>query len=544
MLYVSEIRQDGMCLVTDTKDGVVDLIDRESLLFYTRKGLKVHGVSECGSLVYPVKPKSSRTTVYVGTKIAKPIYNVFITFKDVNMYINFNPNNHRVVRDDAIATYYDALTNKFITSQFQIQSYKGIQHKCLFEARLTLFADGKPFTQDCVCFLTACVFGRYLSVLLDNVSNAEALNLLTKPREYIPYLDLNGTCLISATIRGNAMKVVYAHLGSSEYSQNCYIEGLKNSACFATLEGVYIFDYDCYLDSIGLGEASFEQSKSIVRTKLVTGNTDISITTNGTVFGVHPDRQGWLMLPDKGVALGKHSLHFTEDVTGMRVPSTYKRVDVRAIDGQGDKLSSSFTLATNAVSSVFISSFLVCCSNSVLYRKYNETFSKFKINTGTHEASMATALGLLTLPSDALHLLHRELGVFNGVCEFLVSVPDTEMTKVCNKIWDTYLDSSVIIDIKFKNVTVQGHIQGLNVPDILELRPKMVSVFNIVNLLRGIDLDKNSVLSQYINRVLGLMVSYRDKIVNMARSRGFCRNDIIKIPVSYNKTTDDLLHGR
>lgn len=544
MLYVSEIRQDGMCLVTDTKDGVVDLIDRESLLFYTHKGLKVHGVSEHGSLVYPVKPKSSRTTVYVGAKIAKPIYNVFITLKSPVMFGDFNPNNYRVVRDDAVATYYDALNDKFITSQFQIQSYKGTQHKCLFEARLTLFADGKPFTQDCVCFLTTCGYGQYFSVLLDNVSNVEARNLLTKPKEYTPYLELNGTCLISANIHRNTMKVVYAHLGSSECSHNCYIEDLKTSACFATLEGVYIFDYACYLDSIGLGEASFEQSKSIVRTKLVTGNTNISITTNGTVSGVYPDRQGCLMLPDKGVALGKHSLHFTENVTGMRVPSTYKRVDGYAIEGKGDKLSSSFTLTTNAVSSVFIGSFLVCCSNSVFYRRYDETFLKFKITTGTPEASMATALGLLTLPSDALFLLRRELGVLNGVCEFLVSVPDTEMTKVCNKIWDTYLDSGVITDITFKHVTVQGHIQGLNIFDILKLRPKMVSVFSIVNLLQGMDLDKNSVLSQYINRVLGLMTSYRDKIVGMAKSRGFCRNDIIKIPVSYNKTTDDLLHGR
>lgn len=272
---------------------------------------------------------------------------------------------------------------------------------------------------------------------------------------------------------------------------------------FKTLTGNYVVYPDEFLDSVGRGVASKEDSKKLLKTKLLTGNTAITMNAKGEIKGLKPLANGVLILPEGAKIIDSNGLDII-GLTKLVVPRGYKSVKSDAIISQQSyKLGENLIISTETTTSDFMSS-LISAMYANSYYLGLELQSRH-ITFLSETAVVPTMIGMLYSNKMSLPAV-KHINLYRGILEFILSATEDERSQAVSYVWDRCLEKGKIGDnISFVNKSMHMPVKEFSIFKYLQIPTKaytaMVIALRLGKIADSLLVSQSPVFKSYIKRI-------------------------------------------
>ena len=463
-------------------------------------------------------------------------YSSWEKYPEYKGYVFLN-SKHPVLADDLLKEMF-ALTIKTLTVTDPKTGYdKSLREPLLLQ---TKFLSNQ---------LRYPIFNELSKLYFDNKDKALGLNVFSRAHcEYNSNDSVlnkwDGTISINFTnnrggARSNIYSQVYVSNGrlyrcSGKHYNSFLTSELssKDNGVYHSLHGMYDFRVDEYLDSMGRGLASKDDAKIVLKSRLLTGNTELSMNAKKEVFGLKALQNGVLILPEGGQYIGKNGLSMN-GVTRIVIPNGYKLVKGGAVPYEENcKLRGTLTIQSEATSSDFMASLI----DGIFAANYKlcEALSRIDVLFESSQAKVPTMIGMLysnraSLPTISNSNLNLSC-LYRGIVQFFLDASEAEREKALWTVWTKIFDKGAVGDtISFANSGIRTTVTEFNIYSILKLPAKVSSAMRIASRLKRASRGRLEAISPsvkgYFDSIAGLEFSLMAAAITALNNAGYVRSN-------------------
>lgn len=307
-----------------------------------------------------------------------------------------------------------------------------------------------------------------------------------------------------------------------------------NDRVITSLYGVYDIRLDEFLDSIGRGKASASDSKTVLKTKLLTGNTTLTMNAKKEVSGLRALKNGVLMLPEGGKVVVKDGMDIN-NVYKICIPKGYTQFKTDAVKfKEVPQVANNFLISSEATApSLMMSLVNALFGGDGYYSNKLKAFDGKRIDFESKTAVSQTIAGLLY--SDKVRLPPVKCkNLYLGIYRFIRNASESDRKRAIEYVYDRcYENGKLANEISFINSSFNMEIADFSIYSHLKLPTLMRSAMLIAKRVHvvsdGLLAYESPAFAKYINCVDEIEITMRSAALSALRNAGYVRGGYIKI---------------